>query len=132
MCDEFFMAGVLLPCMQTDLASPSSVRVKHSDACETGIGRAWTTCPLALVEQMARLSDGRGAYPNLGLPRGIALGGPTKSAMKRLDWPWMPRHWRKVAARCTRSHIGLAEADAALWALEDRLLRPLEWICCVL
>lgn len=126
------MAIVLLPLTQMHLGAEYCTRMEHSDACESGIGRAWTLYPADTVARIAVLADGRGAYTNLDLPDGISLEGPQACALKRLEWPTLPRQWRTVAAPCRRSHIGLAEADAAIWSLEDRMRRPREWGCRVI
>ena len=47
-----------------------------------------------------------------------------RCALQRVRWPLDLSAWMTLGCPATRSHIVLSEADAALWALEDRLHRP--------
>ena len=71
----------------------------------SGVGRAWTNMPEALVHEMARLSEHPGLYTNLSLPHGIVLDDADQCPLKKLKLPVKRFHWRE--GRCTSS----AEVD---------------------
>lgn len=121
---ELMFAAMLLPYAQFDMSSKFSSRVECSDASMSGVGRAWTNMPEALVHEMARLSDHPGLYTNLSLPHGIVLDDADQCPLKKLKLPVKRFHWREAGAPAAPKWIFLGEADAATWVAEDRLRRP--------
>ena len=120
---EIMVASLLLPYAHFNLSSEFSTRVECTDASMTGIGRAWATMPADLVQKMAQLSDHPGLYTNLALPHGIGLTEAHVCPLRKLKFPTHRFHWYKIGAPAAPVSIFLGEADAAVWASEDRLRR---------
>lgn len=120
---ELMMAALLLPYAQFDLSSNYSSRVECTDASMTGIGRAWASLPVDVVQKMAQLCDHPGVYTNLQLPHGIALTEKHECPLRKVRLPSKFVHWYKFGSPASPLYIFLGEADAATWAAEDRLRR---------
>ena len=128
---EVLMSLILLLLNQMDLAADFCPRVEVTDASMTGLGRAWGYLPESVVRDMCRLSDGRGSYTNLSLPGGVVVENGF-CPLQKVRWPVDQVSWRVASAAAVPAHITLGEADAANWALEERLSRPRARGCRVL
>eukprot|EP00974_Lingulodinium_polyedra_P030075 2896544-Lingulodinium_polyedra.AAC.1 len=70
---ELVMLACLLPLAHFNTAAPWAERVECSDACLSGLGRAFARWPAEVVSATARACDGKGVYTNLQLPWGLEL-----------------------------------------------------------
>ena len=123
---ELLLLAVLLPLAQFNTAAPWAERVECSDACLSGLGRAFASWPREVVAAVARSCDGKGVYTSLGLPWGLDLDEAGRCPLKRVEWPTSRCHWHHLSSRASGRHITLEEAAACNWAAEDRLRRPSE------
>ena len=88
--------------------------------------------PLDLIKDLARLSDHKGCYTNLGLPWGIECDGAEVCPLHRCHWPDQDFSWIEVGRPGGTRMIALEELAAQVWSLEDRLHRPRDFGCRVL
>ena len=123
---ELLLLAVLLPLAHFNTAAPWAERVECSDACLTGLGRAFANWPGLVAAAVARSCDGKGAYTCLQLPWGLELDEAGRCPMQRVEWPTDRCHWHFLSARAAGRHITLEEAAACNWAAEDWLRRPAE------
>ena len=92
----------------------------------------WGRLPWEVVQDICRLSDSRGVHTSLRWPTGVAPDVADRCPFAKVKWPVDRVRWCSAAVAARPSHITLGEADAANWALEDRLHRPAEFDCKVL
>ena len=123
---ELLASALLLPFAQFDLSSPWSTRLECTDASMSGLGRAFGIVPEMVVRTLARYTDHQGVYTNLSLPWGIGLKQRHVCPMRKVRLPIERIRWTKCGVPWRCKHITLGEADAACWAAEDRLRRPLD------
>ena len=123
---ETLCAALLLPLARVRLDRPWCSRVVASDASPGGHGLAWAASELATVQKIAQACSHRGAYTSLELPEGLKLDGLQRCPLARVDIGGAARRWFTAARRGGYSHITLEEANAFIWGLRSRLLRPQE------
>ena len=126
---ELAVSAMLLPYASLNLSSEWSNRVECTDASMSGIGRAWGVVPQHVAQTLARYADHATVYTNLKLPWGIGLNKEHKCPLRRIRVPIERIKWHKVGCPWRASHITLGEADAIVWAAEDRLRRPSDFNC---
>ena len=85
--------------------------------------------PLDLIQNLARLSDHRGAYTNLSLPWAIETTGEERCPLHRCHWPDDSFTWTEIARPGGYRMIVLEEMAAQAWSLEERLKRPADFGC---
>ena len=126
---ELAVSALLLPFCSFNMSAEWSNRIECTGASMTGIGRAWGVVPRQVVQTIARYADHSTAYTNLKLPWGIGLNKEHKCPLRRVRVPIERIKWHEVGCPWQASHITLGEADAILWAAEDRLRRPADFNC---
>ena len=122
--DELLQCMFMLPFMDFSLSKPWCPRVEAADASPGGHGRAWTLFPESLVQDLARLSDHKGAYTNMSLPFGIETTGDEVCPLHRTHWPVKEFSWLLAGRPGGHRNIVLEELAAQCWSIEERLKRP--------
>ena len=79
-----------------------------------------------VVQEISRISDHKGFYTNLSIPRGISLVEFPNVPIKRVEWPVDKVKWMHLGAPRDATVITINEADALVWSIVDRLRRPNE------
>ena len=135
---ELLVAALSLPFASLPLDAAWHGRVEFSDACMTGLGRAWADVGAELAEEWGRKAHERGCYTRLpsGTLPSVAEDeiaeedvrktsrddGVTQLVVESID---PGERFFHTAGRAKDSwHINLGEADACCWAMESRLRRP--------
>ena len=126
---ELACSMLLLPVCQFDLAAPWSARLECTDSSMTGIGRSWAVAEPSDIARYCRAADAKGLYTNLALPFGVEVDPYRVCPLRRVQLPLGHYRWRHLGVPLRPRHITLGEAEAALWAITDRLRRPEDGGC---
>ncbi len=122
--EELLASTLLIIFAEFSLSSEWSNRVEATDSSMTGLGRSFGYMPDKVVQAMARYSCHKNVYTNLSLPWSIGLNKVHKCPLRKIRLPVERVKWFHLGVPWSPLHITLGEADALVWAAEDRLRRP--------